>query len=620
MNGAQNMNVTTLDSVFPYSTYYPNQREMIDFIYRSARNGKNSVVESPTGSGKTIAVLSALLPIARERGKKIFYLCRTHEQMDRVIEELKMISKSTHATGLSMRSRRDLCLNEFIRENAQTAAEERLACSILKKEGKCSYYKNLSKAPQKLDGPRTSAEIARRCKELGVCAYEYLKMMLSDCDVVACSYLYIFEPDIRAALLKSTGLAMEDIILVLDEAHNLPRLAGNVAGERLTEFAVDRAIKEAEDFGVKDGKNLLAKLHRFIVLNESDETRLQREPLLKYLESDIETAYKLEDRGDRIKADKLAKGKRPISFIHACATFVIRWMDSSDSECAFFTSKTGKGMPYLEIVSLEPKTITRPPLDSAFLSVHMSGTLTPIEPYCEVIGLSNYAMKSFPSPFRKENIAAFVDPTVSTMGSLRSPEMYNRIARRIESVAARVPGNMLVFFPSYKVLQSVLNEKIKSSKEVFLEKPGMESSENNEMIKRFKTSKNAVLYGVQQGRNSEGQDFPGEQANAVVIVGIPYAVRGPKVNAQIEYYKKAYKGFWGRHTLGDYYAYYLPAYRSLNQSAGRAHRSLSDKAAIIFLESRVARDGKVKQNISPWIKENMKTTENLEKDVERFYS
>ncbi|GBE18567.1 bifunctional ATP-dependent DNA helicase/DNA polymerase III subunit epsilon [archaeon BMS3Abin16] len=125
---------------------------------------------------------------------------------------------------------------------------------------------------------------------------------------------------------------------------------------------------------------------------------------------------------------------------------------------------------------------------------------------------------------------------------------------------------------------------------------------------------------MQQGRNSEGQDFPGEQANAVVIVGIPYAVRGPKVNAQIEYYKKAYKGWWGRHTLGDYYAYYLPAYRSLNQSAGRAHRSLSDKAAIIFLDSRVARDRKVQANISPWIKENMKTTENLEKDVEQFYS
>jgi DNA excision repair protein ERCC-2 len=611
--------------VFPYPTYYPNQREMIKFISSAIRSGKNPVFESPTGSGKTIAVLSALLPIARKKGKKIFYLCRTHEQMDRVIEELKMISKRELASGLSMRSRRDLCLNEFIRENAKTPAEERLACSILKKEGKCSYYKKLGKGGLKLDRPKTSSEVLVECKQLGICPYEHMKLMLSDCDVVACSYLYIFEPGIQAALLKSTGFALEDLILVLDEAHNLPRLAGNIAGERLTEFAVNRAIKEAEDFGVEEGIDLLGKLHKYVILNESEETRLERDLLLRYLDEEINSAYALQDIGEKIKAKKLAKGKRPISFIHACATFIISWLDSSDSDYAFFTSKTVKGMPYLEILSLEPKNITVPPLEGAYLTVHMSGTLTPIKPYCEVVGLSNFAPKSFPSPFPKENIVAYVDTSVSTMGSRRSPEEYQKIAKKIKVIVSKIPGNVLVFFPSYTVLNSVLNQKIEVGKQAFLERSDMDSSDNNEMIKRFKSSKDAVLFGVQQGRNSEGQDFPGEQANAVIVVGIPYAVRGPKVNAQIEYYKKRYKGWWGRHTLGDYYAYYLPAYRSLNQTAGRAHRSLSDKAAIIFLEQRVARDGKVKQNIAPWIKENMivpkeSEKEKIEKEIERFYT
>jgi DNA excision repair protein ERCC-2 len=276
-------------------------------------------------------------------------------------------------------------------------------------------------------------------------------------------------------------------------------------------------------------------------------------------------------------------------------------------------------MPLIEILSMDPKNITKPPLESAFLSVHMSGTLTPLEPYCEVVGLRNFSCKSFPSPFPKKNIVAFVEPTVSTLGSLRSREMFQRMARLIEKVSSLVPGNVLVFFPSYVVLEAVFKENFKTKKKLFVERNDMSSVENNEMIKKFKKSSEAVLLGVQQGRNSEGQDFPGAQANAVVVVGVPYAIKGPKVKAQIEYYNKIYRGWWGRYPLGEYYAYFLPAYRSLNQAAGRAHRSLSDKAAIIFLERRVAFDKKVRANISPWIKDNMRVSTDLQIDITEFY-
>jgi DNA excision repair protein ERCC-2 len=605
--------------VFPYPSYYPNQKEMIEFISSGAAKGKNPVFESPTGSGKTIAVLSSLLPVAREKGKKILYLCRTHEQMDRVIEELKMIYRGEELKGLSLKSRKEMCLNEFIREKTRTTGEERFACSVLKKEGKCSHYKNLKKHTIRFDRPLTASEITDICKAKELCPYEFSRSHLSDCDLIACSYLYVFEPGIRAAFLKSTGQSLDEFLLVLDEAHNLPRLAVDIAGDRLTEFVVSRAFKEAEEHKVPRAIDFLEKVQGFLVLNESDEKRLEREPFLEYLGEDLQAVYHLEDVGEEIRKGKLADGKRPISFLHTCALFARYWMDCDEQEFAFFSSKTQKGMPYLEILSLEPKTITKPPLQEAYLSVHMSGTLTPMEPYCEVIGLDNFISKSFPSPFPKENIAAFVDASVSTLGSLRSKEMYGRIARNIETYLSSIPGNALVFFPSYVVLNSVLSEGIQVKKEVFIERSDMSSTENNEMIKRFKKSKNAALFGVQQGRNSEGQDFPGEQANAVIAVGIPYARKGPKIDAQIEHYKRKYRGWWGKYHLGEYYAYFLPAYRSLNQSAGRAHRKLSDKAAIIFLERRVAFDKKVLANISPWIKESMRVTADIKMEVEGFY-
>jgi DNA excision repair protein ERCC-2 len=606
-------------SLFPYPQYYPNQREIIEFIINASANGLNPVFESPTGSGKTIAVLSALIPFARESSKKILYLCRTHEQMDRVIEELKMIAQNETILGLSLRSRKDMCFNEYILGNTLTEGEERFACSILKKEGKCDYYSNLKKRSLKFMKPLTASELIKESRIKEICPYEVSRSFLSDCEVITCSYLYVFEPGIRQAFLKSLGKDLDEFILVLDEAHNLPKLATNLAGERLTLYAVERALKEAEEYGVEGVDQFLEKIYKFLALNDSLEKRIEKKPLLSYLGDDLDSIHILEYHGEEIKQSKLSRGKRPISFLEICASFIRHWLECDEDTFAFFASKTARGVPYFEILSLEPRMITRAPLEEAFLSVHMSGTLMPFEPYCDVVALSNFICQSFPSPFPRENVTALIDTSVSTLGSLRTSEMYDRIAKRIQKLLFLIPGNVLVFFPSYALMDSVLRDDLYVEKYMFREQRHMTSGENNEMIKEFKRTDNAVLFGVQQGRNSEGQDFPGKQARAVIVVGLPYAKKGPRVKAQIEYYKKTFKGWWGKYHLGEYYAYFLPAYRSLNQSAGRAHRKLTDKAAIIFLERRVAFDKKVAANISPWIKENIKVPSDLEIDVTRFF-
>ncbi len=606
--------------VFPYPQYYPNQKELIDFISSTCSKGMNPVFESPTGSGKTIAVLSALLPLSKSKGKRIIYLCRTHEQMDRVIEELRLIYRETGAKGLSLRSRRSLCLNEFVLENTRTTGEEGVACSMLKKEGKCEYYKNLS-GPQKpvFNSPATGAEIKERCRAYRVCPYEFSKELIHECDVVACSYLYVFDPGIRASFLSSTGKSLEDCILVLDEAHNLPRLGIDIASDTLTEFAVKAALNETAENKLKEAGRFLESMHEFILGEDSSEKRLEKKDLLAYIDTSMSEIKALENRGDEIRLRKMANGKRPVSFLYTCASFAKTWIECPDEGYAFFSSRTENGMPRLEIHSMDASLVTKPPLRDAFLSVHMSGTLTPIKPYCEVVGLEQYVERTFPSPFPKENIATFVETSVSTLGSLRTEEMYKRILKRIEILLSIIPGNVLVFFPSYVVLQSVLEQDLITSKKVFIERRSSSSADNNEMISVFKASENAVLFGVQQGRNSEGQDFPGAQAEAVIVVGIPYAVRGPKIEAQIEYYKERYRGWWGSHPLGEYYAYFLPAYRSLNQAAGRAHRSISDRGVIVFLEKRVAHDKKVLANIAPWIKDNMQGSQDIMAGVREFY-
>ena len=112
------------------------------------------------------------------------------------------------------------------------------------------------------------------------------------------------------------------------------------------------------------------------------------------------------------------------------------------------------------------------------------------------------------------------------------------------------------------------------------------------------------------GRNAEGEDYPGDEMNTVVLVGIPYAKPMARVQAQVKYYADVFPG------RGKYYGYYLPAHRKLNQAAGRAHRLLDDRACIIFLDYRVGQPF-VKNNLSKWMTERLRILEDKEGNLKR---
>ncbi|MBU7024119.1 MAG: DNA repair helicase, partial [Theionarchaea archaeon] len=171
-------------------------------------------------------------------------------------------------------------------------------------------------------------------------------------------------------------------------------------------------------------------------------------------------------------------------------------------------------------------------------------------------------------------------------------------------VIDNTPKNIGVFAASYEVLNGLLSAGLKliSSKPLFIESREYTSRQNDELVKSFKESsreEGAVLLGVMGGRNAEGEDFPGDQMNAVVLVGVPYAQPTSRVEAQIRYYGKVFPN------KGKYYGYFLPAHRKLNQGAGRAHRMVTDKAAIIFLDERVIQPF-VRKDIAQWMRSEMK--------------
>ena len=131
---------------FPYPSYRKEQKEVIKNIYNSLERKKNTLFIAPNGTGKTVDNLSAALPITLENGLKIIYLCRTHTQNARVIEEIKKINNKLREkridngdtgkeliSGVSLRGRSEMCLHRTIKKLKGSPSDIMNVCADLRK-------------------------------------------------------------------------------------------------------------------------------------------------------------------------------------------------------------------------------------------------------------------------------------------------------------------------------------------------------------------------------------------------------------------------------------------------------------------------------------------------------
>jgi len=100
-------------------------------------------------------------------------------------------------------------------------------------------------------------------------------------------------------------------------------------------------------------------------------------------------------------------------------------------------------------------------------------------------------------------------------------------------------------------------------------------------IEEFKL-KGGIFFSVMGGKISEGMDFPSEELEVVVIVGIPYPPPSARQHALQIYYDKKYGNGWK-------YAFEAPAVRKTLQAIGRLIRKESDKGVAIILDERARR-------------------------------
>lgn len=596
--------------LFPYE-YRPGQRELVRFISNTVDDGMSPVVEAGTGTGKTVSALAATLPTVLERGMKVIYLTRTKSQQKQVIREAAAIGHGILCVGLQGRTAASCPMMRDDPDLASGTSEEiSKLCSEYKRrdagECRCRFYANIEHTDidswvERIREEHPEPEgFARMCEEAELCPYEMLKYALPHADVIAASYPFVFMPQILARLVDWIGIPLHRTVIVVDEAHNLPDYLRDVQTFEYSRAALDLAEKEARENGDSEVHEGLTVTDIVGVLREVlgyavKEYLIDDDGILPpyFLEDELMSrlgmtsvsimriVQALEDIGDSIAERKKQRRKLPRSYIGSMGRFMRAWL--TGSEDCHVRLVLGGDNPCFQSYCMDPSGASDP-LNECFASVHMSGTLEPIDAYIRDIGLDRAVPTTLNGFFPRENLLTLYSDEVSMRYEDRFIESnYARLRQLLYDTVNSVRVNTAVFFPSYQFMDRMLDDGVASDlgRDIYYERRDMPQEELMEVFDSFRTSEGSVLFCVTGGRISEGLDFPDKSLELAVLIGIPYPKPTAKMRAMTRYYDAKFGD-------GRLYVSIIPASRKMRQSIGRLIRSETDRGVAAILDRRAA--------------------------------
>lgn len=248
---------TSIPIDFPVEPY-DCQVAYMEKVVEALSNGGNALLESPTGTGKTLCLLCASLAWQKRNvvttqvpsdGKKtkttarfrtIIYASRTHTQLSQVVSELKCTAyKNIKMTVLG--SRDQLCIHPQLKKLKGASLNH--ACSRKSSSRSCSYKTNLDKYERGENGVPLVLDIEemiRYGKDDSVCPYFGARKAADNAQLVLLPYNYLLDSSIR----KSLPVSWAESIVIFDEAHNLEKSASDAASLTMKSSQIGTCIEE----------------------------------------------------------------------------------------------------------------------------------------------------------------------------------------------------------------------------------------------------------------------------------------------------------------------------------------------------------------------------------------
>ncbi|KAG6575543.1 Regulator of telomere elongation helicase 1-like protein, partial [Cucurbita argyrosperma subsp. sororia] len=263
-----------IDVDFPFDAY-DCQLVYMEKVIQSLQGKCNALLESPTGTGKTLCLLCATLAWRKSLGDfssgrsvwnsqnteggmnvsssqststrppTIVYTTRTHSQLRQVIQELKKTSYRPKMVVLG--SREQLCIHDEV--SLLRGRTQNNACrSLCRKRGNrhCNHFTRVSgyvkDNPHLGDEPIDIEDLVNIGKSFGPCPYYVSRELHKAVDIMFAPYNYLIDRGYR----KSLVLDWKDSILIFDEAHNLESICADAASFDLTSWMLTACISEAK--------------------------------------------------------------------------------------------------------------------------------------------------------------------------------------------------------------------------------------------------------------------------------------------------------------------------------------------------------------------------------------
>lgn len=228
---------------FPYDNIYPEQYGYMVELKRALDARGHCLLEMPTGTGKTIALLSLITSYALSKPSnpiKLIYCTRTVHEMEKTLAELKLLhnyqlqhlGSNARMLAIGLSSRKNLCINPSVvsaenRDSVDAACRKLTASWVRELAAEnpniptCEFFENYEKVSSDTilpSGVYTLQDLRAFGKQKGWCPYFLARRMVQCANVVVYSYQYLLDPKVAGIISKEM---QKESVVVFDEAHNI---------------------------------------------------------------------------------------------------------------------------------------------------------------------------------------------------------------------------------------------------------------------------------------------------------------------------------------------------------------------------------------------------------------
>jgi DNA excision repair protein ERCC-2 len=561
---------------FPFAKYRAGQRELAVAVYRTLAKGETLFAQAPTGIGKTVSVLfPALKRLPESRVEKIFYLTAKTIGRTVVEETVKSLQKNgLRLRALTLTARDKIC---FGRDGD--------ACDVQTCSFAIGYYDRRKAAIAELcAGERmTREEVEGVARKHQVCPFALMLDSAEWVDLIICDFNYAFDPS--AMLRDFFGEDGFPNYLLIDEAHNLPERAREMFSGELGSLQLTLARDElGSDHSC--GKALKKCLRSFQKIGEALEFE---NGVVASAEPPGQIALPLRAFLEEAEAELAREGSltesEALRTIYFEVLRFVRVLDGFDGSFQTIYRQEPTGVR-IKLYCIDPAPSLLPVLQESAGTVFFSATLSPIDYYRTLLA-DKFGAESLElgSPFPPENLPVFIEDRIATHFKGRNAT-YAAVANAIAAVTGARRGNYLIFFPSYKYLESVLQlfQSLSPETGIIVQRSGMNESERDQFLANFEIENNRTLAGfaVMGGIFGEGIDLVGDRLAGAVVVGVGL----PQISVERDLIARYFTAL-GKN--GFNYGYVFPGMNRVLQAVGRVIRSETDRGVALLIDERFSR-------------------------------